>query len=38
MAGARQSETPRPSIICAIAVAITTSASYLVMTDFYFSR
>jgi len=31
-------ETPRPAIICAVAVAISTTLSYLVMTDFYFSR
>jgi hypothetical protein len=31
-------ETLRPSIICALTVLMTTSSSYLVMTDFYFSR
>jgi hypothetical protein len=31
-------EPLRPAIICAVAVAITTSLSYFVMTDFYFSR
>ena len=31
-------ETLRPAIICAVAVAISTTLSYLVMTEFYFSR
>jgi hypothetical protein len=31
-------DTLRPAIICAVAVAITTSASYLAMTGFHFSR
>jgi len=31
-------ETLRPAIICAVAFALSTAASYLVMTDFYFSR
>ena len=33
-----KSETLRPAIICAVAVAISTTLSYLVMTEFYFSR
>ncbi|MEJ0077929.1 MAG: hypothetical protein WDO17_21330 [Alphaproteobacteria bacterium] len=31
-------ETLRPAIICAVAFAISTAASYFVMTEFYFSR
>lgn len=31
-------ETLRPAIICAVAFALGTAASYLVMSDFDFSR
>lgn len=33
-----KSETLRPAVICAVAFALSTAASYLVMSDFYFSR